>query len=169
MPTTPQQAGDKRFDAGDGPLLPLKRVRSAHSLGRTLIRDHRGSLREQLHLPLAAGSRGRTPVEWLSELCALSPGWLAVHGVHVTPGDIDRLANAGCVMVHCPRSNANLGVGRMPLERYAKRGVEVMLGTDSRASVSSLSVSDELAACVSTHPNLTTVEITTALTPWRGL
>jgi aminodeoxyfutalosine deaminase len=133
-----------------------------------LVRDHTGLLRDELRFPIAPESRGRTPVEWLSDLGALSPGWLVVHAIHVSCEDVDRLADSGCVVVHCPRSNANLGVGRMPLERFAAAGVEVVLGTDSRASAPSLSVEDELAATVELHTSLSKSETIAALSAWKG-
>jgi cytosine/adenosine deaminase-related metal-dependent hydrolase len=68
-----------------------------------------------------------------------------VHGVQVTEEDIGRIAASGASVVLCPRSNARLGVGRAPVDKYLAAGVPLALGTDSLASSDSLSVWDEMA------------------------
>lgn len=85
------------------------------------------------------------PVSYLAERGGLGEGTLLAHGVQVDRADADRIAAAGACVVLCPRSNARTGVGRAPLRLYLDAGVHLALGTDSRASVDSLSVWDELA------------------------
>jgi cytosine/adenosine deaminase-related metal-dependent hydrolase len=83
------------------------------------------------------------PVTYLASLGVLEARPLLVHAIHVTDREIQLIARAGCSVVHCPRSNAHLSCGRMPLERYLDAGVTVYLGTDSRASSPSLDVRQE--------------------------
>lgn len=64
----------------------------------------------------------------------LSRGLLAVHAVHVSAGDIRRMAASGVSVAHCPRSNHMLRVGRAPVGRMMEKGVNVAIGTDSLAS-----------------------------------
>ena len=52
------------------------------------------------------------------------------HNVHTTPSEIDRLANSGTAVAHCPGSNAALGSGVFPLRRHVGAGVTCALGTD---------------------------------------
>jgi guanine deaminase len=52
------------------------------------------------------------------------------HDVHVTDGELGRLAEAGAGIAHCPSSNAFLGSGVFPLRRHLEHGVRVALGTD---------------------------------------
>jgi guanine deaminase len=52
------------------------------------------------------------------------------HNVHGTPSEIDRLADAGTAVAHCPGSNAALGSGCFPLRRHVDAGVTCALGTD---------------------------------------
>jgi guanine deaminase len=52
------------------------------------------------------------------------------HNVHGTSSEIDRLADAGTAVAHCPGSNAALGSGRFPLRRHVEAGVTCALGTD---------------------------------------
>jgi aminodeoxyfutalosine deaminase len=94
---------------------------------------------------------GRTPIGYLDELGVLAARPTLVHAVHVTDDDIRRLQRAGCAVVHCPRSNALLGSGTFPWAAYARHGVSVALGTDSRGSSPSLSPVDEWRAAVAVH------------------
>ncbi|BCR05324.1 metal-dependent hydrolase [Desulfuromonas versatilis] len=87
----------------------------------------------------------RTPARYIAERGALAAPMLLVHGVQVEPRDMPLLAGSGVTVVLCPRSNANLGVGRAPAAAYRQAGVPLALGTDSLASCDSLSLWDEIA------------------------
>jgi guanine deaminase len=52
------------------------------------------------------------------------------HNVHATPSEVDRLADAGTAVAHCPGSNAALGSGYFPLRRHVDAGITCALGTD---------------------------------------
>jgi guanine deaminase len=52
------------------------------------------------------------------------------HNVHATPSELERLADAGTAVAHCPGSNAALGSGCFPLRRHVDAGVTCALGTD---------------------------------------
>jgi guanine deaminase len=52
------------------------------------------------------------------------------HDVHTTDSQLQRLAESGASVAHCPCSNAALGSGIFPLRRHNERGVRVALGTD---------------------------------------
>ncbi len=94
------------------------------------------------------------PIPYLADLGVLDAQPLLVHAVQVTDEDIDLIAETGCVVVHCPRSNERLSCGRMPLERYLTSGVQVYLGTDSRASSPSLDVRAEAKFAQQLHSGL---------------
>lgn len=101
---------------------------------------------------------------FLAALGVLAARPLLVHAIHVTDADIDLIAAAGCAVVHCPRSNALLSCGRMPLERFLARGVPVYLGTDSRASSPDLDVRAEAAFAQQLHGNRVAAPAVQALT-----
>ncbi len=94
---------------------------------------------------------GLTPVRYLAELGVLDARPTLVHMVHVTEDDIKLVAKAGCVVVHCPRSNEALECGRFPWELYAKHNVEVALGTDSLGSSPDLSIAREVESARALH------------------
>jgi cytosine/adenosine deaminase-related metal-dependent hydrolase len=86
------------------------------------------------------------PVEYLARVGYLERGCLVVHGIHLTPAGLDRLRQAGAVIVSCPRSNEWVGGGVPPIAHFYASGVPVAIGTDSLASARSLNMFDEIAA-----------------------
>src|SRR2546423_11913533 len=69
-----------------------------------------------------------------------------VHGVHLTDGELARIAATGGTLVTCPRSNRWTGAVLPPLERFYASGARVAVGTDSLASVDDLNLFAELHA-----------------------
>ncbi len=86
------------------------------------------------------------PVSYIQALGYLTPGCLVVHGVHLTVAALERLREQHAVIVTCPRSNEWVGAGIPPVAHFYASGLPVAIGTDSLASVGSLSLFDELAA-----------------------
>lgn len=89
---------------------------------------------------------GCGPVEYLDGLGVIDARTLIVHGVQLDGPALARLAEIGATLVTCPRSNAWVGVGAPPVERFFEAGLRVALGTDSLASVGDLNLFAELAA-----------------------
>jgi cytosine/adenosine deaminase-related metal-dependent hydrolase len=90
-------------------------------------------------------------IPYIASLGVLGARPLIVHAIHLTDREIQMIADAGCAVVHCPRSNVRLSCGRMPLERFLSAGVPVYLGTDSLASSPSLDVRAEARFAQSLH------------------
>jgi cytosine/adenosine deaminase-related metal-dependent hydrolase len=77
---------------------------------------------------------GCTPVEYLEEL-----GWLAedvwcAHCVHLSTPEVQRFADTGTGVAHCPTSNLRLGAGVAPVRDLLDAGARVGLGVDGSAS-----------------------------------
>ena len=85
------------------------------------------------------------PVQYLAEVGYLRPGVIVVHAVHLTDHGLERLRQAGAVVVTCPRSNEWVGAGPPRLSHFYAAGVPVAVGTDSLASSSSLNMFEELS------------------------
>jgi cytosine/adenosine deaminase-related metal-dependent hydrolase len=102
---------------------------------------------------------GCGPVEYLDRMKLLGPRMLAVHGVQFGVDDLSRLAATGATLVTCPRSNAYVGVGAPPVERFYRAGVRVALGTDSLASVDDMSLFSELAALRALAPTVSAASL----------
>lgn len=87
---------------------------------------------------------GVRPIERLRRLGLLGPQLIAVHAVHLDPGEIDLLAHEGCHVAHCPTSNLKLGSGIPPMTAMQARGLNFGLGTDGAASNNRLDLFHEM-------------------------
>jgi 5-methylthioadenosine/S-adenosylhomocysteine deaminase len=87
---------------------------------------------------------GMTPLARLHDLGATGPGFIAIHGVHLTTADVDLLAVHGGHVVHCPASNMKLGSGIAPVATLAARSINLALGTDGAASNNRLDLFGEM-------------------------
>jgi 5-methylthioadenosine/S-adenosylhomocysteine deaminase len=77
---------------------------------------------------------GKSGVEWLAERDLLGPDVSLSHSVHVTPKDVELIAESGASVVHNPASNLKLGSGLAPVRVMLDNGVPVALGTDGAFS-----------------------------------
>lgn len=92
-----------------------------------------------------------SPFIYLRELGLLSPRFLAVHAVQATDADIAIIKESKTPIVHCPRSNKQMRVGKMPLKKFLDAGITVGLGTDSLASSPNLNMWDEMRYALKIH------------------
>jgi guanine deaminase len=53
------------------------------------------------------------------------------HAIHLQPREIDRLAETGAAVVHCPTSNTFIGSGLFDLMGLAQAGLRIGLATDT--------------------------------------
>lgn len=139
-----------RLAAANG--VPLQ-IHVAESASEARLHRHGDGPLRELMGPLLEGFRpsGRSPVGYLASLGVLEAGPTLVHAADVDEDDVRRIQHGGCTVVHCPRSNLALGAPRFPWETYARHGVSVAFGTDSRGSSPSLDVQDEVAAAAELH------------------
>jgi 5-methylthioadenosine/S-adenosylhomocysteine deaminase len=87
---------------------------------------------------------GMRPIERMHKLGLLGPNLIAVHMIHVTPDEIELMAQLGCSVAHCPSSNLKLASGFAPAVSMLSAGVNVGLGTDGAASNNSLKMLEEM-------------------------
>jgi cytosine/adenosine deaminase-related metal-dependent hydrolase len=74
------------------------------------------------------------PLEFMEEL-----GWVGddvwfAHAIHLSSGEVARIAESGTGVTHCPSSNMRLGAGACPVEDLVRAGAKVGLGVDGAAS-----------------------------------
>ena len=84
-----------------------------------------------------AGARRETGATWIQLLDAvglLNENLQAVHMTAVDDDEIDRVAERGVRIVHCPHSNMKLASGVCPVAKFQAAGAVVGLGTDGAAS-----------------------------------
>jgi guanine deaminase len=60
----------------------------------------------------------------------LGPRTILAHGVHCQDVELDRMAETGTSIAHCPISQLYLGSGTMPWKRTVDSGVNIAAGTD---------------------------------------
>lgn len=132
-------AAEGRITVGIGPLAPWRcsdaAMRRLVDLARKWdapthihvaeARDEIGMLQERT---------GLRHIEWLDSLDALGPDVHLVHAVWLSEGELDRIAETGAVVVHCPVSNMYLASGIAPVREMIDRSIPVALGTDGPAS-----------------------------------
>jgi len=82
--------------------------------------------------------KGASPVAYLADLGVLSERTVAAHCVHVSPKDLEILAELEVGVSHNPVSNLKLGSGVAPLPSMLAAGVKVGIGTDGPASNNTL-------------------------------
>ncbi|GEM49202.1 amidohydrolase family protein [Deinococcus cellulosilyticus] len=89
-------------------------------------------------------ANGPTIVEHLHLLGVLKTRPTLIHVVNVHESDIRLIAEAGCPVVTCPRSNQALDCGVFNWPAFAQHGVEIGMGTDSTGSGKTLNILDEI-------------------------
>lgn len=77
----------------------------------------------------------------------LGPRTLLAHGIHLDAEERRLIRDSGTTLVHCPRSNAFLKSGIMPLRRWLDEGISIGLGTDVGAGPSLSMWAEAAFAC----------------------
>jgi formimidoylglutamate deiminase len=78
---------------------------------------------------------GKRPVEWLLDHANLDERWCVIHATHMTDAETDALAQSGAVAGLCPITEANLGDGIFPADRFLTAGGRIGTGTDSNVLI----------------------------------
>jgi len=94
-------------------------------------------------LELVQEKHGKRPLEVLDEFGLLGDRTLLAHCVHLTEQEIERLAETGTSVAHCPSSNLKLSSGIAPIAALVENGVNVGIGTDGPASNNDLDLLHE--------------------------
>ncbi len=79
---------------------------------------------------------GKRPVEFLKSAFDVSSRWCAIHATHMTEAETDWLAQTGAIAGLCPTTEANLGDGIFPADRYMGHGGSIAIGSDSQITIS---------------------------------
>ncbi len=92
----------------------------------------------------AVKQNGERPLQRLDRLGLVNPNLVAVHMTELEELEIERLAETGVKVVHCPESNLKLASGFCPVARLQQAGVTLALGTDGAASNNDLDLFGEM-------------------------
>ena len=92
----------------------------------------------------AVKNTGMRPLQRLDQLGLLGPNLMAVHMTTLNEMELERLAETGVNIVHCPESNLKLASGFCPVSRLQQQQSNVCLGTDGAASNNDLDMFGEM-------------------------
>jgi len=96
----------------------------------------------------------QSPVKHLDQIGILDQNTLLVHLLNVDQEDLGIIKRRKCPVCVCPRSNENLHKRLPDIEQMLHSNLTVCLGTDSLASVNSLSIWDEMKYLGKHFPNI---------------
>lgn len=92
----------------------------------------------------AVAKTGKRPFARFEELGLLGPNLMAAHMTQLTDEEIEKTAQYGVHVLHCPESNLKLASGFCPVARLRQAGVNIALGTDGAASNNDLDMLGEM-------------------------
>ena len=127
------------------------------------LREGTGAFRDVFQrLGIRVSELQRPTVGDVIERLADADRALLVHGNYLTDQEIQLVAKYRDRMrvVYCPRTHSHFGHGVYPLAKLTRAGIDVVLGTDSRASNPDLNLWQEARHALSIH---------SSLTPWDAL
>mgnify|MGYP006288164821 CR=1 FL=1 len=165
---TPEEMAERQLELIDAyrdhPLvIPSVAAHAPYSVGpQSLVRE--AEIAEEHGVPLQIHiaetrwevqklleDKGMSPVVYLADLGVLTDRTVAAHCVHVSPEDIDILAEFEVGVSHNPVSNLKLASGVAPVPAMIERGVAVGLGTDGTASNNTLDLLRDLQLTALLH------------------
>ncbi|WP_172331431.1 amidohydrolase family protein [Mangrovicoccus sp. HB161399] len=109
----------------DGALQEI--VSTARAAGANL---HMHLVETERQAAFAQRTFGCSAVEHLHRLGCLGPELTLGHGNWTSRGDLDLLADCGCMICHNASSGLRLGSGIAPVNEMRRRGIPVALGID---------------------------------------
>jgi len=96
---------------------------------------------------VAAQHKGMTSLTYLDSIGFMAGDVVMAHGIYLTDKEMDRAAQLGASVVHCPESNMMLASGVARVPDLIARGVALGLGTDGPAgSNNNLDMIEEMAS-----------------------
>jgi cytosine/adenosine deaminase-related metal-dependent hydrolase len=100
----------------------------------------------KVHEPNLKFLKGLSPVAYLHKLGCLVPNLLLTHLINLKEPDFGLLAESGCKLVSCPRSNSYLLNGRCNIGKLHQKGLRVSFATDGLSSNFDFDLLDEIKA-----------------------
>ena len=139
-PTTPT------WSVAPEELVPI--ARAARALG---IRLH-SHLSESIdYVRFCREVHDCTPLAFVERHEWLGPDVWYAHMVHLSPDEVQRVAETGTGIAHCPQSNCRLGSGIAPIPALIAAGAPVSLAVDGAASNEAADMLAEAHACWQVH------------------
>lgn len=96
-------------------------------------------------------TRGIRPLEYMEQLGWTGPDVWFAHGIHFSTEELQRLAQTGTGVAHCPASNMKLSSGVARIPEMLQMGVPVGLAVDGSASNDGSSLMEEMRIAYLLH------------------
>lgn len=130
---------DGRIRIELGPLIPwgcsdeamVSTIEAARSWGRG---THVHCAETAIEVEMSLEERGMRHVPWLQSVGSLAPDVQLAHAVWLDDDELDAIAAADAVVVHCPVSNMYLASGVARILEMRERGITVALASDGSGS-----------------------------------
>ncbi|HEX7999010.1 MAG TPA: 5'-deoxyadenosine deaminase [Pyrinomonadaceae bacterium] len=106
----------------------LKEVARLASERGVMVHTHASENRDEI--AMVERETGQRNITYLDSLGLSGPKVLLAHCVHLDDAEIERLAQTGTHVAHCPSSNLKLSSGIAPISRLLEEGISVSLGAD---------------------------------------
>ncbi len=123
---------------------------------RQWIDEGDGPMAEMLAGFGAAG--WKLPARFFDELCLhlnQAPSALMIHGNYLSEAELDIVAaHKNIRLVYCPRTHAHFQHKSYPLESIIKRGIRLLIGTDSRSTNPDLNLWQDARTAWQLHKSL---------------
>lgn len=120
----------------------LQKAKKLADRYHTLLQIHVAETRKEVED--VRKQTGRSPAEYLDAIGLLDRNVIAAHGVWLNEREIERMAETGTAVGHCPKSNLKLASGIADTDKYRKAGITVGIGTDGTASNNTLDMVEEM-------------------------
>lgn len=130
---------DDRIKIELGPLIPwgcsdeamIETIAAARSWGRG---THVHCAETAIEVEMSLEERGMRHVPWLDSVGSLAADVQLAHAVWLEDDELDAIARADAVVVHCPVSNMYLASGVARILEMRERGITVALASDGSGS-----------------------------------
>ena len=130
---------DGRIRIELGPLIPwgcsdeamVSTIEAARSWGRG---THVHCAETAIEVEMSLEERGMRHVPWLQSVGSLASDVQLAHAVWLDDDELDAIAAADAVVVHCPVSNMYLASGVARILEMRERGITVALASDGSGS-----------------------------------
>jgi 5-methylthioadenosine/S-adenosylhomocysteine deaminase len=144
-------AGHPRVTASIAPHAPYSTDIAVMNRVARWADDH-SDVPVQIHLAemdsemeWCAKNHNMRPVEVVEKAGLLRKGLICAHCLHVSDGDIEKMAHAQVCVAHNARSNAKAGRGIAPVEAMRAAGIPVGVATDGPMSGNTLDLFSQFA------------------------
>jgi hypothetical protein len=116
-----------------------------------------------IHLAEGTDERSKNCFAQFEKLGLVQPNTLIIHGIALNKKEIDKCAQAGTSFCCCPTSNIFLIGKTIDVEYSMKKGVNIVLGTDSTMS-GGINLLEEIRKFKELFPKISTADILAMVT-----